>query len=220
MLLHDRLSDGLKQIGLPVTARQSEQLEIYLGLIQKWNQTYNLVADCRTEPLLIRHLFDCLSALPLVAIPPGAHVLDVGSGAGLPGVPWAIFHPESSFTLLDSNGKKTRFLFQVKVALNLENVRIEHSRLEHYQPVAPLDIVTCRAFASLRDLTEKLGVLMQGHTRLCALKGQLASAEVADLPPGFEALALEKISVPFLNEQRHLATVLISPAEKEGINKI
>ena len=69
MLLHDRLTEGLKQIGLPVTARQSEQLETYLGLIQKWNQTYNLVADCRTEPLLIRHLFDCLSALPLVAIP-------------------------------------------------------------------------------------------------------------------------------------------------------
>ena len=208
MLLHDRLPDGLKQIGLTVNARQSEQLETYLGLIQKWNQTYNLVADCGTEPLLIRHLFDCLSALPLVAIRPGAHVLDVGSGAGLPGIPWAIFHPESSFTLLDSNGKKTRFLFQVKVALNLENVRIEHSRLENYQPVAPVDIVTCRAFSSLRDLTEKLGVLMQDQTRLCALKGQMPTAEIADLPPAFEALELQKITVPFLKEQRYLVTVV------------
>ena len=159
MLLHDRLSDGLNQIGLPVTARQSEQLDAYLDLIQKWNQTYNLVADCRTESLLIRHLFDCLSALPLASICPGAHVLDVGSGAGLPGIPWAIFHPDSSFTLLDCNGKKTRFLFQVKVALNMENVRIEQCRLEHYQPVAPVDIVTWRAFASLRDLTESWGFL-------------------------------------------------------------
>ncbi|MGB1667935.1 MAG: hypothetical protein ACPHDP_09715, partial [Pseudohongiellaceae bacterium] len=80
--------------------------------------------------------------------------------------------------------------------------------------------VTCRAFASLRDLTEKLGVIMQGHTRLCALKGQLPSAEVADLLPGFEALELQKISVPFLKEQRHLVTVGKSSAEKEGINKI
>ena len=208
MLLHDRLSDGLNQIGLPVTARQSEQLVAYLDLIQKWNQTYNLVADCRTETLLIRHLFDCLSALPLASISPGAHVLDVGSGAGLPGIPWAIFCPDSSFTLLDSNGKKTRFLFQVKVALNLQNIRIEHSRLEHYQPVAPLDIVTWRAFASLRDLTEKLGFLMQDHTRLYALKGQLPIAEVEDLPPAFEALELQKIMVPFLKEQRHLVTVV------------
>ena len=91
-----------------------------------------------------------------------------------------IFHPESSFTLLDSNGK-TRFLFQVKVALNLENVRIEHSRLEHYQPAAPLDIVTCRGVATLQDLTEKLGVLMQGSNPVVRLKGQLAIAEVADL---------------------------------------
>ena len=220
MLLHDRLSDGLNQIGLPVTARQSEQLDAYLNLIQKWNQTYNLVADCRTEPLMIRHLFDCLSALPLASIYPGAHVLDVGSGAGLPGIPWAIFHPDSSFTLLDSNGKKTRFLFQVKVALSLENVCIEHSRLEHYQPVAPLDIVACRAFASLRDLTEKLGVRMQGHTRLYALKGQLPIAEVADLPSAFEALELQKITVPFLEEQRHLVTVVKRQAVTEGINKI
>lgn len=220
MLLNDRLSDGLNQIGLPVTARQSEQLDAYLDLVQKWNQTYNLVADCRTELLLIRHLLDCLSALPLASIPPGAHVLDIGSGAGLPGIPWAIFLPDSSFTLLDSNGKKTRFLFQVKVALNLENVRIEHSRVEHYQPVSPLDIVTCRAFASLRDLTEKLGGLMQDHTRLCALKGQLPVAEVADLPPAFEALKLQKITVPFLKEQRHLVTVVKRQAATEGINNI
>ena len=220
MLLQDRLSDGLNQIGLPVTSRRSEQLDAYLDLIQKWNQTYNLVADCRPEPLLIRHLFDCLSVLPLVSIPPGAHVLDVGSGAGLPGIPWAIFHPDSSFILLDSNGKKTRFLFQVKVALNLKNVYIEHSRLEHFQPFTPLDIVTCRALASLRDLTEKLGDLMHDHTRLYALKGQLPIAEVADLPPAFEASDVQNILVPFLQEQRHLVTVVKRQAVTEGIIKI
>ena len=220
MFLHNRLPDGLNQIGLRVTARQSEQLAAYLDLIQKWNQTYNLVADCRAEPLLIRHLFDCLSALPFVAFPPDAQVLDVGSGAGLPGIPWAILHPNSQFTLLDSNGKKTRFLFQVKVALNLENVFIERRRLENYQPVTPLDIVTCRALASLPDLTQNLGVLMQDHTRLYALKGQLPTAEVADLPPAFEALKLQKITVPFLKEQRHLVTVVKRQAVTEGMNKI
>ncbi len=106
------------------------------------------------------------------------------------------------------------------MALNLENVRIEHSRLEQYQTVAPLDIVTWRAFASLRDLTEKLGVLMQDHTRLYALKGQLPIAEVADLPPAFEALKLQKITVPFLKEQRHLVTVVKRQAVTEGIIKI
>ena len=220
MSLHNRLRDGLNQIGLRVTARQSEQLDAYLDLIQKWNQTYNLVSDCRAEPLLIRHLFDCLSALPFIAFPHHAQVLDVGSGAGLPGIPWAILHPNSQFTLLDSNGKKTRFLFQVKVALNLENVYIERSRLEHYQPVTPLDIVTCRALASLRDLTEKLGVLMQDHTRLYALKGQLPTAEVADLRPAFEALELQKITVPFLKEQRHLVTVVRRQTVAESITKI
>ena len=220
MLLHDRLSNGLNQIGLSVTSRRSEQLDAYLDLIQKWNKTYNLVADCRPEPLLIRHLFDCLSVLPLASIPPGAHVLDVGSGAGLPGIPWAIFHPDSSFILLDSNGKKTRFLFQVKVALNLKNVHIEHSRLEHFKPATPLDIVTCRALASLRDLTEKLGDLMQDHTRLYALKGQLPIAEVADLPPAFQALEVQNVLVPFLQEQRHLVTVMKRQALTEGIIKI
>ena len=106
------------------------------------------------------------------------------------------------------------------MALNLGNVYIERSRLEHYQPVTPLDIVTCRAFASLRDLTQKLGVLMQDHTRLYALKGQLPTAEVADLPPAFEALELQEITVPFLKEQRHLVTVVKRQAATEGINKI
>ena len=106
------------------------------------------------------------------------------------------------------------------MALNLENVRIEHSRLEHYQPAAPLDIVTCRGCCNLRDLTEKLGVSCRDHTRLYALKGQLPIAEVADLPPAFEALKLQKITVPFLKEQRHLVTVVKKQAVTEGIIKI
>ncbi len=208
MFLLDQLSDGLNQIGIPFSARQNDQLEAYCCLIQKWNQSYNLVADCRFDALLTRHLFDCLSALPFVAVEPNNHVLDVGSGAGLPGIPWAIFHPESHFTLLDSNGKKTRFLFHAKLALELENVSIEKSRVEYYQPKEPLDIVTCRAFASLRCTTKQVSSLMKCQTRLVAFKGQFPATELADLPNAIEALDIQKVNVPSLQEERHLVTLV------------
>ncbi|MBG11134.1 MAG: 16S rRNA (guanine(527)-N(7))-methyltransferase RsmG [Gammaproteobacteria bacterium] len=208
MQLRDQLSEGLEQIGLPFNVQQIDQLEAYLCLIQKWNQTYNLVANCRNDLLLTRHLFDCLSVLPLVAVGTPSRVLDVGSGAGLPGIPWAIFHPGSQFTLLDSNGKKTRFLFQVKVALKLENVNIEKSRLEFYQPKAPLDIIVCRAFASLSSITKRACNLMGDQTRLIALKGQLPAAELEELPLPFKALDIQKIAVPSLREERHVVTVV------------
>lgn len=208
MELRDQLSEGLKQIKLPCSVRQREQLEAYLYLIQKWNQTYNLVADSRTDLLLTRHLFDCLSVLPLIAVETATRVLDVGTGAGLPGIPWAILHPDSQFTLLDSNGKKTRFLFHVKVALKLQNVNIENSRLEFYQPTAPLDIVVSRAFASLSIITKQARKLMGDQTRLIALKGRLPRAELTKLPLAFEALDIQKVAVPSLCEERHVVTVV------------
>jgi len=208
MELRDQLSERLKQIGLRYSVQQRDRLEAYLYLIQKWNQTYNLVADSRTDLLLTRHLFDCLSVLPLVAVGTTTHVLDVGSGAGLPGIPWAVFHPGSQFTLLDSNGKKARFLFQVKVALELENVNIENSRLELYQARAPIDIVVCRAFASLSSITKRACRLMGDQTRLIVLKGKLPTAELTELPRAFEALDIQKIAVPSLREERHVVTVV------------
>ena len=125
MSLSNQLSAGLNQLGLEVSSEQHAAFLTYLELIQKWNRSFNLVADSHPQQLLKKHLLDCLAVLKQIEIKTDQLILDVGSGAGFPGIPWAIVHPKTRFVLLDSNGKKTRFLFQVKTELRLENVTVE-----------------------------------------------------------------------------------------------
>lgn len=201
------LAQGITTLGLPLDAEQQERLLAYLALLVKWNQAYNLTAIRHPLEMVTKHLLDSLAVLPHLH---GARVLDVGSGAGLPGIPLAIAAPAREFTLLDSNGKKTRFLLQAKGELRLSNLSVVHSRLEQYRPGQLFDTVTARAFASLADMVAGTAHLLAPGGSLLAMKGEYPQDELDALPPGFAVREIIALTVPGLEAQRHL--VRIAPA--------
>jgi len=205
--LRRRLDDGIAALGLPLDADHQERLLAYLALLVKWNQAYNLTAIRDPLEMVTKHLLDSLAVLPHLH---GTRVLDVGSGAGLPGIPLAICDPAREFTLLDSNGKKTRFLLQAKGELRLSNLSVVHSRLEQYRPGQLFDTVTARAFASLADMTAGTAHLLAPGGSLLAMKGEYPQDELDALPPGFVVREIIALTVPGLEAQRHL--VRIAPA--------
>jgi 16S rRNA (guanine527-N7)-methyltransferase len=195
------LQQGLHTMGIVLSASQQASLLDYLALMTKWNRAYNLTAITDAEQMVIRHLLDSLSILPFIGESP---VLDVGSGAGLPGIPLAIALPHHDFILLDSNGKKTRFLTQAKIDLGLNNVQVVHSRIEDFQPPQPVAIVTCRAFAALDAILDSTRHLVTSTTRILAMK---AKQEQGTLPAGYEQVAIHELDVAFLNEPRRLIEI-------------
>ena len=207
MPISTQISAGLVALNLQLKAEQQQAMIRHLELIQKWNRSFNLVANSSDQQLVNKHLLDCLAVTPYVRPNAGQRILDVGSGAGFPGIPWAILYPNTRFVLLDSNGKKTRFLFQTKTELQLANVEVENCRLEHYQSPKQIDIVTCRAFASLGNTLEKARHLMTPGTCLLALKGRYPTAELAALPPDCRALSVTEIQVPGIDGERHLVEI-------------
>ncbi|MEH6823916.1 MAG: 16S rRNA (guanine(527)-N(7))-methyltransferase RsmG [Motiliproteus sp.] len=195
------LSRGLQQLGLALTPAQQLLLLRYVGLLHKWNRTYNLTAIRQPEAMVERHLLDSLS---VVAYIEGQSIADVGTGPGLPGMVLAIVYPEKQFTLMDSNGKKTRFLQQAKQELGLQNVEIYNGRVEAYPHQQSFDTVISRAFASLNAMltwTESL-VAPTGH--YLAMKGSYPEQELAELPAGFELLHAYPLHVPHCEGERHL----------------
>ena len=199
-LLH-KLKQGLQALCISYHAGQLQQIQRFVSLLQQWNSVYNLVADSSTDVVLVRHIFDSLSISPYIA---GDHVLDLGSGAGFPGLPLAVFHPDTDFILLDSNGRKTRFLWQAKQALGLERVAIEHCRMEHYQSARRIDIVTCRAVASLPDMVKKSAAMLATGSRLLAMKGRYPEQEIKALPPACRVIDVQQLTVPGTDATRHL----------------
>lgn len=196
-----RLSLGLDQMGLSVPAEVQIRLLDYLDLMRKWNKAYNLTAITDPEQMVIRHALDSLSILPFINESP---VLDVGSGAGLPGIPLALALPQLHFTLLDSNGKKTRFLTQTRIELGLKNVEIVHNRIEDYRPSRLPAIITCRAFAALDTILERTRHLVTSQTRVLAMK---AKDENVVLPAGFVQVASHVLNVAGLDEERRLIEI-------------
>ena len=196
-----RLSQGLSQMGLEISPRIQSAMMAYLQLMQKWNRAYNLTAIRELDAMVVRHLLDSLSILPFIDRSP---VLDVGTGAGLPGIPLALARPDIKFVLLDSNGKKTRFLTQVKIDLGLENVEVIHSRVEAYRPGIEMGIITCRAFAALNTILERTQHLVTSSTRILAMKGK---ETVPPLPAGYVQVASHDLQVAWLDEQRHLIEI-------------
>ncbi len=196
-----RLSHGLDKMGISLdTDTCNAQIE-YLQLIQKWNRAFNLTAITDLDQMVIRHLLDSLSILPFINVSP---VLDVGTGAGLPGIPLALARPDIEFVLLDSNGKKTRFLTQVKIELGIENIEIIHSRVEDYRPGKTFSIVTCRAFAALNTILVRTQHLLTSETRILAMKGKL---EMPALDAGFKQVDSHPLQVAWLNEERQLIEI-------------
>jgi 16S rRNA (guanine527-N7)-methyltransferase len=199
-----RLVEGLARLGMPPSPDQTITLLSFLSLLQKWNRAVNLTALKDPDDMVVRHILDSATARPFLH---GDTVLDVGTGAGLPGVPLAVLDPHRRFTLLDASGKKIRFLRQVLMDLTLPNVRLVQARVDDYHPEAPFDTVICRAFGALVDLVHGAGRLVAPHGRIVALKGRRPAAELANLPEAWQATEVTRVQVPHLDAQRHVVVL-------------
>ncbi|MGB1090947.1 MAG: 16S rRNA (guanine(527)-N(7))-methyltransferase RsmG [Oceanobacter sp.] len=198
------LSQGASDMGVNLSDSETGQLMSYLSMLIKWNKAYNLTAIRDPEKMISLHLLDSLIVHRHLS---GQRVLDVGTGPGLPGIVLAIMNPEHQFTLLDSNGKKTRFLFQVVTSLGLKNVTIVNDRVEAFRPDSPFDTITSRAFASLLDMVNWCHHLLSAEGEFLAMKGQYPKQEIDDLPPGFKVLNSTPLFVPGVDGDRHLLRI-------------
>ncbi|MDY7219812.1 16S rRNA (guanine(527)-N(7))-methyltransferase RsmG [Denitrificimonas sp. JX-1] len=197
------LTQGAKKLNVNLSQQQQELLLQYLGLLIKWNKAYNLTAVRNPNEMVSRHLLDSLSVVEYVDLY-GDNWLDVGSGGGMPGVPLAIMFPERRFTLLDSNGKKTRFLTQVKLELKLDNLEVIHSRVEDYTPQQAFTGIISRAFSALADFTQWTRHLGDLNTKWLAMKGVHPDDELQALPEDFRLESCQILKVPGCQGQRHL----------------
>ena len=207
------LPAAVTKLGLTLSDDQIEALHAYCELLRKWNKAYNLISATDLAQLYSRHLIDSLAIAPFLD---GNKILDVGTGAGLPGIPLAIAAPDKEFLLLDSNGKKTRFLFQAKQALGLDKVEIENCRVEHYQSQAQIDIVTCRAFAPIPEIIRLTEHLFHPGTVLLAMKGRYPEEELQTLPDHFELTASHRLEVPGQESERHLLLIRMQAQASSG----
>jgi len=207
--LEPALQNGLQTLGLGLTAEQTRQLLDYLGLIGKWTKVYNLTAVRDPQEMLTHHLLDSLAVIgPLKRHTAGAaaRLLDVGAGAGLPGVVIAICCPEIDVSCVDTVAKKVAFIQQVAASLKLSNLHGVHARVENL--AGPFDVVTSRAFASLADFTAWSGAALAGQGPNAgvwmAMKGKHPADEIAALPAGVEVFHVEQLHVPGLDAERCL----------------
>ena len=199
------LHAGLQALGLELPPAAQEKLIAYIELLAKWNQAYNLTAVRDPGQMIARHLLDSLAILPFVR---GPRVLDIGSGAGLPGIPLALARPDLQFVLLDSNAKKTRFLVQAVAELGLKNVEVVQDRVEKYQPAAKFDTLIARAFAGIADMLSVSASLCAPGGRWLAMKGVYPQQELAAIPSVYQA-ECRRLQVPGLDAERHV--VIIAP---------
>jgi len=197
------LESGLKMLNVPLSV--SAPLLDYLRLLLRWNRAYNLTAIRDPQHMVSRHLLDSLTLLPYIH---GKTLADLGSGAGLPGIPLALACPQLQLTLVESNGKKARFLREVVRQLGLSNVEIAHSRIEALAKPAHYEHITARALASLADMVQAGGHLLQPKGQLLAMKGVYPSAEISALPQGWQVSAVHRLHVPHLaTDERHVLVI-------------
>ncbi|HFH0357279.1 TPA: 16S rRNA (guanine(527)-N(7))-methyltransferase RsmG, partial [Salmonella enterica subsp. enterica serovar Oslo] len=200
----NKLSRLLADAGISLTDHQKTLLVAYVDMLHKWNKAYNLTSVRDPNEMLVRHILDSIVVAPYLQ---GQRFIDVGTGPGLPGIPLAIVLPDAHFTLLDSLGKRVRFLRQVQHELKLENIKPVQSRVEAYPSEPPFDGVISRAFASLNDMVSWCHHLPGEKGRFYALKGQLPGDEIASLPDNFSVESVEKLRVPQLEGERHLVII-------------
>ncbi|AXD74268.1 16S rRNA (guanine(527)-N(7))-methyltransferase RsmG [Salmonella enterica] len=200
----NKLSRLLDEAGISLTDHQKTQLVAYVDMLHKWNKAYNLTSVRDPAEMVVRHILDSIVVAPYLQ---GQRFIDVGTGPGLPGIPLAIVLPDAHFTLLDSLGKRVRFLRQVQHELKLENITPVQSRVEAYPSEPPFDGVISRAFASLNDMVSWCHYLPGEKGRFYALKGQLPEDEIASLPDDFSVESVEKLRVPQLEGERHLVII-------------
>lgn len=196
------ISSGATQMGVSLSDQQLELLVQYLELFIKWNKAYNLSAIRDPEQMIPLHLLDSLIVHSYIQS--ADNIIDVGTGPGLPGIVLAIMNPEKKFTLLDSNGKKTRFLFQAKLALKLDNVTIINERVEAYQVEQGFDMIVSRAFASITDMTYWCTHLLAEDGIFLAMKGIYPTEEFAAVADKYELIESHELNVPGVDAERHL----------------
>jgi 16S rRNA (guanine527-N7)-methyltransferase len=197
----------LEQIGLVSDDTQLVAMLQHLESVRKWANTYNLVARGDLEALVTRHLLDALAIHQWV---PSGRMLDVGSGAGFPGIPLAIVRRDVKVCLVDSMGKRVRFLRHVARQLSLENIEVAQSRVEEFDVREPFNTIVCRAFASLSDFMALTRHVAGPFSRFLAIKGRFPEAELANLPDWVRIDSVEKYDVPDLHATRHLVIMSIS----------
>jgi len=202
-----KLESGLDRLGLVVPPGAVDKLLAYMALLKEWSGTYNLIAPRERDFLLTRHLLDSLSIAPWLQ--PGS-LLDVGAGAGLPGLPLAIIKPEMEVTLIDSAGKKIRFIRHVGRTLELTNIHPLHQRVQDLEAGTSFANITSRAFASLKEFAEAVRSCADASTRLLAMKGIYPEKELEELPAWVNVQSVEALTVPYLHAERHLVLMSIS----------
>jgi 16S rRNA (guanine527-N7)-methyltransferase len=201
------LRQGIADLGLTLPQSTTERLLDYLALLAKWNRVYNLTAIREERKWISHHLLDSLAVVPHL---PAGELVDVGSGAGLPGIPIAFACPDRQVTLLDSNRKKGAFLTQSSTELALANVKVVIERAESYRPATTFDVVISRAFSSIAEFIRLAGHLCKPGGVLAAMKGARPDAEIALLPEAWRAERIIPLHVPQLDAERHL--VMLRPS--------
>jgi 16S rRNA (guanine527-N7)-methyltransferase len=206
------LVDGLRSLGLSLSGDACAKLDAYVALLAKWNRTYNLTAIREPARMVTHHLLDALAILPHLPQRPILRVLDVGAGAGVPGIPLAIVRPQWNIVLVDSNHKKVAFVTQAAIELALPNVRAIAARIEDLLHEPTFDVVISRAFADLRTFAQLSArhVAPTGH--LYAMKGILPEEEMAALPSSIEVVATPALHVPGVDAERHLIVMRVVAA--------
>ena len=203
-----RLHTGLQALGLAADADTETRLLSYLETLARWNRVFNLTAIHDPEDMVERHILDSLAILPHL---PTGRLLDMGSGAGLPGIPIAVLQARRSVTLLDRSRKRMDFLTEVVARLALTQVALAHGRVEDHAPEAPYAVITARAFASLNDIALSAGRLLAQGGVIAAMKGALPTEELATVAPPFTIQAVHALEVPGLAARRHLVVLARDP---------
>lgn len=206
------LEQGLVSLGLVDRPDLTRRLLSYLELLRRWNRAFNLTSVREPVAMVRKHLLDSLAVLPFLR---GERIIDVGSGAGLPGLVIAIARPDCAYVVLDSAGKKTRFMRHVTARLGLANVEVVQSRVEDYAPANGFDTVISRAFSSLQDFARLAGHLAGPGGRLLAMKGRLETDELEDLPDGWSIARTTTLQVPGGDEVRHLVELFRARDEQD-----
>jgi 16S rRNA (guanine527-N7)-methyltransferase len=199
--LREALQAGATAMGLDLSAGQRDSLLALLEQLQDWNRRFNLTAIRDPGDMVVKHLLDSLSVQPWLH---GSSVVDVGTGAGFPGLPLAVINPGRRFVLIESTGKKARFVQHAVAAIGLENVQVVNARAEAHRPATSFDTVICRAVGKVGEFIRLAGHLCARDGRMLAMKGQHPQAEIQDLPKGWRLVAVHRLDVPGLDADRHL----------------
>ena len=202
--LDRRLEKGVAELGLSLGREGRSKLLQYLALLEKWNQVYNLTAIRGREKMVSGHLLDCLAVIPYLT---GTRLLDIGSGAGFPGIPVAVARPDIQVVLLDSNHKKAAFLRQAVTELQLKNATVVCERVEAWRAAEKFDCIISRAFAELAEFIALTKHLLAPGGVLAAMKGVYPFEEIERLPPDFRLRQVHAFAVPGLEAERHLVLI-------------